>query len=217
MPKTRIKICGIKSTADALVAAECGASAVGLVFAQASPRFVTLAQASAVAAALPAFVEPVGLFVDHDLNAIRGIASAIALRTVQLHGSETPDFAAALAPLRIVKAIAFRSIAQVHEDIARWSKLPNLAALLFDAPPPASAAPGMTGGTGTVFDWTALAIVLKERPTPPIVLAGGLNPANVRRAIEIVAPYAVDVSSGVESARGIKSQLLIRDFCAAVP
>ena len=219
MPPTRIKICGLKSPADALVAAHAGASAIGLVFAQASPRYVTIEQAIAVTSVLPAFVEPVGLFVDHDNKIIRATASALALRTVQLHGNESFDQAAALAPLRIVKAIAFRSVAQVQKDIAQWSRLPNLAALLFDAPPPATAEPGMTGGTGTALDWNALALLLKGMqtsvPLPPIVLAGGLNPANVRRAIDIVAPYAVDVSSGVESSRGVKSPQLIRDFCAA--
>lgn len=221
MQRTRIKICGLTTADAAKVCARHGADAIGLVFVEGSPRRVTLEQARGVIAALPVFVEPVGLFVDADADTIRRTAGALQLGTVQLHGRESPAMVAQLAPLRVLKALAFPS-RQVTEQLAIWREVPNLAGLLFDAAPPtSSSSPAERGGTGRQFDWNALAAlihagVFRGQDLPPLVLAGGLTPDNVAAAIRLIRPYAVDVSSGVESSRGVKDPDLIRAFCQAV-
>jgi phosphoribosylanthranilate isomerase len=216
MARTRIKICGI-STSEALEAAvDGGADAIGLVFAGGSPRYVTAAQAKALVRELPAFVEPVGLFVNESAERVRTLAQQIGLAAVQLHGQETPQYAQSLAPLRVIKAVAFDAAAAAS-TIERWRGV-DVAAVLWDAPPPALAGvPGEQGGTGRQFDWNALASLWEPRSQlPPMVLAGGLRPDNVAQAIAALHPFAVDVSSGVEAARGIKDPALIRAFCDAV-
>ncbi|MFW6060322.1 MAG: phosphoribosylanthranilate isomerase [Phycisphaeraceae bacterium] len=214
MPRTRIKICGITTVEAAQTAAAAGADAVGLMFAEGSPRTIDMAQAQRIAAALPAFVEPVGVFLNQSIDFVRDVAARLPLRTVQLHGHETPTEAAALAPLRVIKALSFDD--GLDAALAPWRGCANLAALMFDAPPPERAT--LTGGHGTAFDWDALA-ALKQRGAldelPPIVLAGGLTPDNVAEAIATVQPYGVDVSSGVESARGVKDPGKIVAFCEA--
>ncbi|HEX7010296.1 MAG TPA: phosphoribosylanthranilate isomerase [Phycisphaeraceae bacterium] len=230
MPRTRIKICGIRDAATAFVAAEAGADAVGLVFVPGSPRQITLEEARHIVAALPPWVEPVGLFRDEPADRILQAANALRLRTVQLHGNEPPELAAELAPLRVIKALPFDGPEPIRAAIDRWRSCANLAGLLLDAPP----TPGekLTGGSGRQLDWNQLAqlIQLLQRgsapsaeaavrspaPLPPIVLAGGLRPDNVIQAIATVRPYGVDVSSGVESARGVKDRRLIQAFCCAV-
>jgi phosphoribosylanthranilate isomerase len=212
--RTRIKICGVRDVTTALAAAEAGADAVGLVFVERSPRFVSVEQARAVAAALPAFVEPVALFVDAPLEIVRPLAAAIGVHTIQLHGSEGAEYVRQLSGFRVIKAMAFDVAA-----IAKWSLVDapsNVAGLLIDAPAEASAAAqGLTGGGGKAFDWSALA-ALERTKLPPLILAGGLTPANVGDAIRAAQPYAVDVSSGVESSRGVKNVQWIRQFCEAV-
>ena len=221
VPRTRIKICGVTTPEAAMVAARAGADAVGLVFVDGSPRRVSLEQARAVIATLPAFVAPVGLFVDADGDTVRRTASALQLRTVQLHGHESPAMVSQLAPLRVLKAVAFES-RQITEQLAAWRDVPNLAGILFDAAPPSpDSPPADRGGTGRRFDWDALAALIhagifRGQDLPPLVLAGGLTPGNVRDAIRRLHPYAVDVSSGVESSRGVKDLALIRAFCEAV-
>lgn len=158
-------------------------------------------------------VEPIGLFVDQPAAVVRETAAVVGLRTVQLHGQEQPDDVEALAPLRVIKAMGFGP-QRVSEMLAPWrGGVENLAAVLWDAPP--TAADTLTGGSGRSFDWAALAAV-DTRGLPEAILAGGLTPDNVAEAIRVVRPYAVDVSSGVESARGVKDAGLIRAFCAAV-
>ena len=213
---TRIKICGVNDPDIARVAAEAGADAVGLVFVEGSPRYVSIEQAGQILAALPAFVEPVALCVDAPTDRIRSTADSLGLGTVQLHGNETPDDVCALSPLRVIKAVAFQDSKTIESQRARWQGLTNLAGLLFDTPPVDGALPG---GSGRRFDWTALA---ERRGNgvpqifPPLILAGGLTAANVAEAIRTVRPHAVDVSSGVESRPGVKDPKLIRAFCAAV-
>ncbi len=219
MPSTRIKICGITTPETALAAALAGADAIGLVFVAGSPRQVTLEAARDIVAALPAFVEPVGLFVDEDVDAVRRTADALRLRTVQLHGSESPRDVSQLTPLRVLKSIAFES-RHVSEGLATWREVPNVAGVLFDTPPPSpDTVAAERGGTGRRFDWDALARLVHAgllRHAPPFILAGGLTPANVADAIGKLRPYAVDVSSGVESSRGVKDTALIRAFCKTV-
>jgi phosphoribosylanthranilate isomerase len=215
--RTRIKICGLRDEASVRAAVEAGADAVGFVFVHGSPRHIHLEQARPLVAALPAFVEPVGLFVDAALGEVRQAAAELGLRTVQLHGSETPEFAAALSPLRVIKGLHFTPDAASHAAVA-WCGVANVAALLWDTPPrqPQAAA---AGGSGVRFDWEGLAALVRRGVfdrLPPIVVAGGLNPDNVPEAIAAVRPFAVDVSSGVESSRGVKDAALIARFCAAV-
>lgn len=220
--RTRIKICGVREPETALAAAQAGADAIGLVFAAASPRCVNHDQARQIIKVLPSFVEPVGLFVDAPVRQIQAKATELGLQTVQLHGRETPGMVAQLAPMRVIKAIAFEPT-QVQATLAPWRPVPDsLAGLLWDAPKLDDDDSGLappSGGSGSRFDWAALA-KLKGAGSlaslPPMILAGGLTPDNVGQAITQLAPYAVDVSSGVESSRGEKDETLIAAFCAAV-
>lgn len=216
MPRIRVKICGLRTSADALAAARAGADAVGLVFVPASPRDVSFEAARAVVEALPAFVEPVGLFVNAAAEEIFTAAREVGLRTIQLHGSEPPEMLQQLREFRVLKALPFKD--GRLEGAEAWLARPpaNLAALLVDAPPAKDAAPGQTGGSGHAVDWTALRRELDRlAPGVPVVLAGGLTPENVAEAVRVVRPYAVDVSSGVESVRGVKNADKIAAFCAA--
>lgn len=214
--RTRIKICGVKTPDIARHAALCGADAVGLVFVDKSPRFVTRDEAQAVVSALPAFVDAVGLFADAAPEEIFTYAREINLRSVQLHGSEPPEMLQQLREFRVTKALPFDG-AQVT-GLEEWLRAapPNLAGIIIDAPP----AKGLTGGTGHALDWKALRAALdgaekRFGPLPPVILAGGLTPQNVAQAVAFVRPYAVDVSSGVEESRGVKSKEKIAAFCLA--
>jgi len=196
----RIKICGIGSPAAAVVAAEAGADAIGLVFAP-GRRQVTVDQARAIAAALPPFVTKVGVFVDEDPARIREVAASVPLDLVQLHGSESPRYCLALG-LPVIKAIRMRegtSAAALHGY--------RVAGFLLD-----SFQPDLAGGTGKSFPWELAAGL---RAPAPLILAGGLSPENVEQALEIVRPYGVDVSSGVET-DGRKDPAKIREFIARV-
>ncbi len=214
--RTRIKICGIKDPATARLCAACGADAVGLMFVQKSPRFVTRDEAQAVVSALPAFVDAVGLFVDAAPEEIFTYAREINIRTLQLHGSEPPEMLQQLREFRVLKALPFDGVRVAGLDEWLAAKPLNLAGIIIDAPP----AQGLTGGTGVAVDWSALrnalgAAAKQFGPLPPIILAGGLTPGNVAKAIATVSPYGVDVSSGVEESRGVKSLEKIRAFCQA--
>lgn len=216
--KTRIKICGVVDVTTALAASAAGADAIGLVFVEQSPRVVTLEQARAIVEALPAFVEPVGLFVNRPVEQVLDTAQQVGLRSVQLHGDETPEDVAQLTGLRVLKAMSFNSTSEAQTALRRWHHPPSqLAGLLFDTPPLPDAT--IPGGSGRSFDWSQLAELMNNtamESLPPIILAGGLTPQNVAEAIAVVQPYAVDVSSGVESARGVKDVEKIMRFCRAV-
>lgn len=186
--------------AAAVVAADAGADAIGFVFAP-SRRRVTVEQAQAIAAAIPPFVTKVGVFVDEDPRRVRQIADAVRLDAVQLHGAETPEYAAALG-LPVIKAVRMRDA-----GAADAMRAYRIAAFLLD-----SFEPDVAGGTGTPFDWTLAAGLAAPAP---IVLAGGLTAANVREAIDVVRPFGVDVSSGVETG-GRKDAGKIREFIARV-
>jgi len=194
---------------------------VGVVFVDRSPRYVTVEQAKIVVSQLSELVEPVGLFVDAEVDQVHQVAGQVGLSVVQLHGHETAADVAALAPLRVIKAVAFD--AQSAEAVlGPWREaapsLSNLSAILFDAPVQQSPQ-SLPGGSGNTFDWSALAEARARgllEGLPDVFLAGGLDPGNVGDAIDKAHPYAVDVSSGVERSRGVKDIDLIRAFCQAV-
>lgn len=203
-PRVRVKICGVTAPAVARLAAVAGADAVGLVFAE-SRRRVTVAQAGQIVAALPPFVAAVGVFVDAPVEEVLSVAHGIPLDVVQLHGEEPPEEVAALRAqgLRVVKAVRVGD----RLDAEVLGRYRAAAAVLLD-----TRAAGAAGGTGRPFDWT-LVRGLSERV--PLVLSGGLTPENVTEALEIVRPYAVDVSSGVET-DGRKDPEKIRAFVEEV-
>lgn len=209
MPRTRIKICGIQDPDTALAALDAGADAIGLVFVEKSPRFVTLDQANAITQALPDDAVSVGLFVDAPGETMKQIMDEANLTVAQLHGHESIDELDPLFGIPAWKALPFDE--HFQRVASSWDHDPRVEALLIDTPPTGD----LTGGSGIAFDWAGLAKV-KHHFAKPIILAGGLNPNNIGEAIRVVQPYAVDVSSGVESSRGVKDVGLIKAFCEAV-
>jgi phosphoribosylanthranilate isomerase len=200
--RTRIKICGLTREADVDAAVEAGADAVGFVFYAQSPRHLSLDRALALVARLPAFVMPVGLFVNADPAAIDVATAAIPQLLLQFHGDETP--AQCRQPGRpYLRAARMAAGFDLLDFAARFS---DAQALLLDAHVDGY------GGGGKVFDWS----LIPANVPRPVVLSGGLHAANVAEGILQVRPWAVDVSSGVEAAKGIKDAVLIRRFCAAV-
>jgi phosphoribosylanthranilate isomerase len=181
-----VKICGITRAEDAAAAVDAGARAIGFVFWPQSPRFIDPYRARAIAAGLPPFVTTVGLFVNQPADHIHGVTSLVRLGAVQLHGDEPVAFAESL-PHPVIKALT------VADPISGW---PARMRVLLDAHDPAR-----RGGTGRTIDWTAAAAIAATRP---VLLAGGLTPANVGDAVARVRPFGVDVSSGVERSPGIK-------------
>ena len=196
---TRVKICGITRAEDAQLAARLGAWAVGFVFWPRSPRAITTDAARAIVRELPPLVTPVGVFVNEAPDVVSDVARAVGLGAVQLHGDETPEIVAAIQA-RVMKAVTVET-AGAH----RW---PDRVTLLVDAHDPER-----RGGTGRAADWQRAAELARRRP---IVLAGGLTPENVGEALRVVGPAAIDVSSGVESAPGIKDAARLRALFDAV-
>ena len=214
-PRTRVKICGITRAGDARAAADAGADAIGLVFWPGTPRVVTHAQARSIVAALPPYVSVVGLFVDPEAQAVREALAAVPIDVLQFHGSEPAPFCRAFGR-RYVKAIAVRNDVDLLESLSPYD---DAAGLLFDAFRDGD----LPGGTGRVFDWRRLSADLRARLRAPLILSGGLDADNVERAIRAVAPWAVDVSSGVEERasdgtprRGLKDATRIRAFVQGV-
>lgn len=201
--RTRVKICGISRVEDALAAAAAGADAIGLVFHAESARMVSTATARAICAALPPFVTTVGLFVDVELKAARAILDTVPLDLLQFHGAETPEYCAQFGR-PYLKALRMRDDIDV---IAAARQFNDARAILLD-----TYKAGVAGGTGETFEWQRVPESLRGK----IVLAGGLTPHNVARAIAQIRPYAVDVSGGVESAPGRKDVTKIEAFIAAV-
>ncbi len=194
----RVKICGNVTLKDTMAAVEAGADAVGFVFYARSPRVVSPKAVAAIVSHLPPFVTPVGLFVNEKPDVVRQIASDCGIHLVQLHGEESPQYCAELR-LPVLKGIRVRR----REDVSVLASY-RVEAILLDA-----YVEGVIGGTGTTFDW-GLAVAAKA--WGPIILAGGLTPDNVIEAISLVQPYGVDVSSGVESAPGVKDHAKVRAF-----
>lgn len=197
---TRVKICGIMDVESALVAAEAGAQAIGMIFAP-SRRQLTVAQAREIATALPPLVTKVGVFVDEDRSRILEIADACRLDMLQLHGHESLEFSASFR-LPVIKAIRVRDAASLSALAAY-----RVAAILLDSYDPEAA-----GGTGRAFNW-GLAAGL--RAPAPIILSGGLAAESVQEALGTVRPFGVDVSSGVET-NGRKDHAKIREFVRQV-
>lgn len=203
MSVVRSKICGITRIEDALIAAEAGADAIGLVFYPPSPRAVTIRQARAIIAALPPFVTVVGLFVDASRCELGEILDAVPLDVLQFHGDErAADCEGFHRPY--LKALRVKPGDDIAGQIEQYA---SASGILLD-----TFVPGVPGGTGEAFDWSLVPLGLGK----PIILAGGLTPENVGSAIEQVRPYAVDVSGGVEASRGIKDAEKIRAFVRAV-
>jgi len=201
--RTRVKICGITRVEDALAATAAGADAIGLVFDERSPRCASLAQAEAVARALPPFVTVVGLFVNAARDRVEEVLSRVPLDLLQFHGTETPE-QCRVHRRAYIKAIAMKPDVDL---IAMQARYADATGLVLDNYSPAAA-----GGTGEVFDWMRVPANLSK----PVILAGGLTPANVAQAIRALRPYAVDVSSGVEQSKGVKDAGKISAFLEAV-
>ena len=198
-----VKICGITRLEDALAAAQCGADALGFVFWPDSPRWIDPYRAQSIVAALPRPVTPVGVFVNQPVEDVNNAAAVARLATIQLHGDETPDYAAKMdRPVLKAMNVAAASDSAVDET---W---PSPAMILLDAHDPVK-----RGGTGQTIDWAAAAAVAARRR---VILAGGLTPENVALAVDRVHPYGIDVSSGVERAPGIKDHGRLRALFEAI-
>ncbi len=202
MSRTRVKICGLTREADVDDAIEAGADALGFVLYGKSPRHVSLARAATLASRLPPFVTPVLLFVNASPAELRHATEALPQALLQFHGDETPDQCAA-AGHPYMRAARMAAGFDLLDFAGRFS---NAQALLLDSHVDAY------GGSGKVFDWS----LIPPSVPLPVVLSGGLHPANVSDGVLRVRPWAVDVSSGVETAKGIKNAALIRRFCKAV-
>ena len=202
MARTRIKICGLTREADVDEAIEAGADAIGFVLYPKSPRAVTLARAAELAHRLPPFVTPVLLAVNASPQELRAATEELPHALLQFHGDETPEQCAA-AGRPFLRAARMAEGLDLLDFAARFS---NALGLLLDAPVEGY------GGGGKVFDWS----LIPPSVPLPVVLSGGLNPANVTDGVLHVRPFAVDVSSGVEISKGVKSGPLMRRFCKAV-
>jgi len=200
---TRVKMCGITRSQDGIAAAEAGADAIGLVFYAKSPRNVGLDQAAGIARALPPFVTTVALFVNPQPSEVEAVLRQVRPDVLQFHGEETPEFCRSFG-VPYLKAARVRPQTDLLQFAAIYA---DAQGLLLDAWSETG-----HGGTGERFDWN----MIPESLPKPIILAGGLSPANVRQAIGLVHPWAVDVSSGIEVAKGIKDAALIAAFMKEV-
>jgi phosphoribosylanthranilate isomerase len=189
--RTRIKICGITRTEDAVAAAAAGADAIGLVFYAPSARAISLDAARGIGAAMPAFVARVGVFLNAKAAFVRKVLTNVPLDVLQFHGEEPPDVCESFGR-PYIKAIAMGGEADIAHYMARY---PGACGFLLD-----SHLPGQAGGSGTVVNWAQVPL----RSGRSLILAGGLNVDNVALAMRSARPYGVDISSGVERAKGIK-------------
>ena len=211
--RTRIKLCGLRRPQDVADAVSAGADAIGLVFYPPSPRSISLQQAALLAAAVPPFIATVGLFVNPGEDEVREASAAARLSLLQFHGDETPEQCHALAAavnLPFLKAFRVRPDTTAA-DLLEYDSIcraggPLYAALLLDTWVDAY------GGGGKVFDWS----LIPEELAPRVVLSGGLSVHNATDAVLRVRPYAVDVSSGIERAKGVKDGGRMHAFVAAV-
>lgn len=199
---TRIKICGINHRDDALKAVECGADAIGLIFVEKSPRYASFTDARVIAESMPPFVTTVGLFMNASAEKVREALKVVPLNLLQFHGDETPEFCDQFG-VPYIKVLRMRENVNV---VAFAQEYPNATGILLDTYHESG------GGSGQTFDWNRIP---DDMPLP-IILAGGLNPENVASAVEKVRPYAVDVSSGVESEPAKKDHKKIEQFIKEV-
>ncbi|NNJ90639.1 MAG: phosphoribosylanthranilate isomerase [Gammaproteobacteria bacterium] len=201
--RTRVKICGITTVGMAREAVKHGADAIGLVFYPPSPRHLTIEQATEIVASLPAFVTAVGLFVNEQADEISHIISKTKINLLQFHGNECPDYCASF-DFPYIKALRMTEDVDLFKQRSDYSAAQSLLLDTYRA--------GVPGGTGEAFDWDRIPRELAEE----VILAGGLEADNITRAIQRVKPYAVDVSGGVESSKGVKSPEKIRQFMQGV-
>lgn len=201
--RTRVKICGFTRVEDAVYAAYSGADAIGLVFYPPSPRHVEIDQAINIVKALPAFTTVVALFVNEQEVTIRRILNQVNIDCLQFHGDE-PAEVCRIYGKPYIKSVAMRTDINFSEFYEQYH---DAAGLLLD-----TYHPDVKGGTGFQFDWKEI----PEYCPLPIILAGGLNATNVKQALQQARPYALDVSSGVESAKGIKDTLKMKEFIKQV-
>lgn len=199
MSEVRVKICGITNIEDAQAAVSLGADALGFVFAS-SPRRVNEVQAAEIIGELPPFAVSVGIFVNQQLAQVKETIKRCNLNAVQFHGEESPDYCRQFEEVKVIKALRVRN----HDDLKLLSDY-LVDGFLLD-----TYVEGKAGGTGVSFDWNS-AIPFKDCGKP-LILSGGLSPDNVAEAIEMVQPYGVDVSTGVESAPGKKDSQLMKEF-----
>ncbi len=205
MTRTRIKICGITREQDLAAAVAAGADALGFVFYAPSPRYVTPERAAQLLAHVPAFVTRVGLFVNEQAEAVRAVLARVPLELLQFHGDEDAAYCSQFGRPWI-KAARVKPGFDLLEYASAFAKAPGVAGLLLDADVEGY------GGGGKTFDWT---LIPRNLPLP-VILSGGLHPGNVAEAVCALRPWAVDVSSGVEAARGIKDAQKITEFIAGV-
>jgi phosphoribosylanthranilate isomerase len=201
--RTRVKICGFTCIEDAVYAAHMGADAIGLVFYPPSPRHVEIEQAVKIVNALPAFTSVVALFVDEQEARIREVLARVSIDCLQFHGDE-PAEACRVYGKRYIKAIRMQNDIDIGALALHYH---DAAGLLLDA-----YHPNAKGGTGNQFDWE----VIPKQCTLPVILAGGLDETNAKQAVQTVRPYALDVSSGVETKKGIKDSLKMAAFIKQV-
>jgi phosphoribosylanthranilate isomerase len=195
-----VKVCGITSKEDAILAFKLGAHALGFIFAP-SPRQISPEAAHQIIKTMPPFVKTVGVFVNESPVIIRRVVESSGIDLIQLHGEEPPDLCSEFMP-RTIKAIQIKDESSLSEILSYQGRV---RALLFD-----TYSKDKRGGTGKTFDWD-LAVKGKELDTP-IILSGGLTPSNITMAVSVVRPYAVDVNSGVEERPGKKSPILMREM-----
>ena len=200
---TRIKICGITRIEDALAATRLGADAIGFIFWRKSARFISPAKAREIVDRLPPFVSSVGVYVDPEESWVEESSTIARLSLLQFHGDESPEFCDRFS-LPYIKAIQVRDGVDLLQYEDRYS---SSRGLLLD-----TYTEGMPGGTGDTFNWD----LIPQGMTVPLILSGGLHPGNVSMAIKKVNPWAVDVSSGVESDKGIKDAEKVAAFMRGV-
>lgn len=196
--QVKVKVCGMTSLKDALVAVEGGADAVGFIFYKKSPRSVTMKTVREIVLELPPFVDTVGVFVDETAEQINKIADYCNLDIIQLHGDESPTFCKKIRR-KVIKAFRIKDM----QSVKKLSSF-QVSGFLLD-----TFSEKLHGGTGKVFDWN---LALPAKKFGPVIMAGGLTPNNVQQAVRQIRPYGVDVCSGVESEPGIKDHKKVRAF-----
>ena len=213
--RTRVKICGITRSGDALAAAEAGADAIGLVFWPGTPRCVDIGRAREIAGALPPFVTKVALFVDPNPADVRAVLEAVPIDVLQFHGDELRGLCNAFSH-PYIKAVHVKEGVDLLEYVARYE---DASGFVFDT----FRLGDLPGGTGHAFDWSRLSPAVRAALRAPLILSGGLDPENVGEAIRAVRPWAVDVSSGVEERaadgtlrKGVKDAARIAAFVKGV-
>ncbi len=199
----KIKICGNTNLEDAKKAAELGADALGFIFFKKSPRDISSADAKKIISSLPPFVQTVGVFVNETVDKVNRTVEYCKLDGVQLHGDESPAYCKKIRARTVLKAIRVKDL----ESVSGLDRFP-VSGFLLDAHSDSA-----HGGTGQTFDWT---LALKAKRSGPVIVAGGLSPSNVFRAINQIRPYGVDVCSGVEAYPGVKDLAKLEAFFQAV-